>query len=269
MRVEVQWHSVYRYDQPVRILHTELRVMPWSRDGQQVDGDLTVEPSAPMTTRSDVFGNTVHRFDLLGPVERQTLSLRATVQTASGITPAPVLRPLHRHLALQPTRRAPFAPEVAAFAGDAGGAPGAVASVERLLPIFRDRLEFQAGHSTVEDSALDLLASGKGVCQDFAHLALAALLMRGVPALYVSGYLAPHEGETVADASHAWVRVYEGGAWHGFDLANHCPQDERYVVTGVGRDYDDVAPLRGSYRGAAEETWGAVVRVQSQTSASQ
>jgi len=88
------------------------------------------------------------------------------------------------------------------------------------------------------------------------------LRARGIPALYVSGYLAPPEGSAEGDASHAWVRVHAGGAWHGFDPANRSPEDARHVVTALGRDYDDVAPVRGSYRGLAEESWSAVVRVE-------
>jgi transglutaminase-like putative cysteine protease len=95
---------------------------------------------------------------------------------------------------------------------------------------------------------------------------LAALRMEGVPARYVSGYLATGAG---AEATHAWVQVWAEGAWHGFDPANNCPQDERYVVIGVGRDYDDIPPIRGSFRGSAEEEWIATVAVQSSQAQSQ
>lgn len=270
MRVTVEWESAYRYDQPVRILHTELRVMPWSLEGQRLlDASLTVDPSAPMTSLPDAFGNTRHCFDLLGPVTHLSLRLHATVETGPGVTDPMPLRPLHRYLSLQPTRRAPFDPAVLDFAREAGDATDPLAYMDRLMDAFRGRFDYQVGHTLVQDTGLTLLERRRGVCQDFAHLMLAALRSQGIPSQYVSGYLAPDEGETVGEASHAWVRIYAGGAWHGFDASNDVRQDERYVVTAVGRDYDDVAPLRGSYRGAAEESWHASVRVQSTDTAAQ
>jgi transglutaminase-like putative cysteine protease len=89
--------------------------------------------------------------------------------------------------------------------------------------------------------------------------------MAGFSARYVSGYLAPDAGEASAAASHAWFQVLAGDAWLGFDPANGVPQDERYVVTAVGRDYDDIPPLRGTYTGVAEEEWSTSVRVRTQT----
>ena len=98
---------------------------------------------------------------------------------------------------------------------------------------------------------------------------LAALRWRGIPALYVSGFLAPPEGSSISDAGHAWVRVFADGAWFGFDAANRRAEDEHYVVTALGRDYDDVAPVRGSYRGIAEEAWTANIQVESMQQAEQ
>ena len=112
-------------------------------------------------------------------------------------------------------------------------------------------------------TALDLIRLGSGVCQDFTHLMLAILRMHGIPSRYVSGYLAPHEGEDVGAAGHAWVQLLAPDGWHGFDPSNNSPQDGRYVVTAVGRDYDDISPLRGAFTGVANEHWSAVVRVRS------
>jgi transglutaminase-like putative cysteine protease len=92
---------------------------------------------------------------------------------------------------------------------------------------------------------------------------LAALRMRGITARYVSGYLAPHEGEESGEASHAWVQLLAHDRWYGFDPANNASQSERYVVTAVGRDYDDVPPIRGTFAGIATEDWHTVLRVRS------
>jgi transglutaminase-like putative cysteine protease len=90
------------------------------------------------------------------------------------------------------------------------------------------------------------------VCQDIAHVAIGALRAAGIPARYVSGYLHPSEdpaiGETVVGESHAWVEWF-CGSWHGFDPTNLLEIGERHVQVGRGRDYSDVAPLRGIYAG--------------------
>jgi len=111
------------------------------------------------------------------------------------------------------------------------------------------------GASDVGHTARDVARSRRGVCQDFAHLMLAILRARQIPARYVSGYLAAPGEAVEANASHAWVQVLEGDAWHGLDPANGVLQNEHYVVAAVGRDYDDVPPLRGTYTGAASESW--------------
>ena len=139
------------------------------------------------------------------------------------------------------------------------GAPLELAG--RLMEAIGARVRFELGHTTVELTAVDALRAGHGVCQDFAHLLIAALRVRGVPALYVSGYLAPEEGVASDEASHAWMQLHADGVWHGLDAANATAQDRGYVVTAVGRDYDDVPPVRGSFRGLAEQEWRARVRV--------
>jgi transglutaminase-like putative cysteine protease len=266
MLVSIDWHSTYRYDPPVRLLNMELHVVPASDGGQHLaESTLTVEPEGPVHVhaQADAFGNTMHSVSLLGPVERVRIALRARVQTASGPVAAPALTPLIRLLALRPTRRTPHDdPRLHALAGEAGDPSDPLAFAQRLADAISGGFEYAVGQTTVGDTALDFLEHRRGVCQDYAHLMLAVLRLSGVPALYVSGYLAPEAGTAGADASHAWVRVHAGGAWHGFDAVNDAREDERYVVTALGRDYDDVAPVRGSYRGLTEESWSAALSVE-------
>ena len=266
MTVRVEWESRYRYPGEVRQLHVELRVAP--RDGgveetqRVVSSALRVAPEARLTQRRDLFGNVVHHFDILGRVEELELSLGAEVETVAGPTREPELTPLVRALALAPTARCPDDPAVRQLAAGVGdGTPLELAT--RLMEAIGTRVRFEVGHTTVESTAVDALRHGHGVCQDFAHLLIAALRVRGVPALYVSGYLSPEAGVASDEASHAWMQLYAEGAWHGLDAANATEQDRHYVVTAVGRDYDDVPPVRGSFRGLAEQEWHARVRVHS------
>jgi transglutaminase-like putative cysteine protease len=116
---------------------------------------------------------------------------------------------------------------------------------------IHDELTYRSGSTTVHTTQAELLAQRTGVCQDFAHLAIAALRVHGVPARYTSGYLETRPGPGAAklrgaDASHAWVSVWlPGHGWLDVDPTNDVLVDEGYVVLGWGRDYDDVPPLRG------------------------
>lgn len=266
MLFTIDWHSTYRYDASVRLLNMELHVLPLSNDSQELRSyTLEADPPGPLNVhlRADPFGNAVQRLDLLGPIERVTVSLRAEVRTSPELSQEPPLTPLLRALALAPTSRAPFSPGVLELANALGDDANPIEYAGRLQAAIADRYEYLVGASAVSDTADALLASGRGVCQDFAHLMLAVLRSRGIPALYVGGFLAPREGAAMSDAGHAWVRVYADGAWFGFDPANRRAEDEYYVVTALGRDYDDVAPVRGSYRGIAEESWSATIQVES------
>jgi transglutaminase-like putative cysteine protease len=112
------------------------------------------------------------------------------------------------------------------------------------------------------------LADGKGVCQDHAHIFIAAARTLGVPARYITGYLLLDSGGT-ADAHHAWAEAWvEGLGWVGFDVSNGiCPTD-KYVRLAVGLDAGYAAPVTGSRRGGQEETLSVTVDVQ-QASAQQ
>jgi len=116
---------------------------------------------------------------------------------------------------------------------------------------IRTELTYRSGSTTVHTTQSELLAQGAGVCQDFAHLMIAALRAHGLPARYASGYLEtmPPPGREKlrgADASHAWVSAWVPGAgWVEIDPTNDKFIDSRYVILGWGRDYSDVPPLRG------------------------
>ncbi len=115
-------------------------------------------------------------------------------------------------------------------------------------------MTYERGTTNVHTRADEALADGRGVCQDFAHVLIGLCRAHGVPARYVSGYLFDPQGNGNGDsaASHAWVDVYdEGRGWRSLDPTHDTEQTERYVRVGVGRDYADVPPTRGVYRGTA------------------
>lgn len=125
-------------------------------------------------------------------------------------------------------------------------------------------LDYVSGATRVHSSALDALREGKGVSQDFAHVALALLRSMGIPSRYVSGYLHPRReagiGETVDGRSHAWIQVWTGGWWN-YDPTNHKEINEQYISVGVGRDYADVTPLKGIYSGTESTDLDVAVEI--------
>jgi transglutaminase-like putative cysteine protease len=125
----------------------------------------------------------------------------------------------------------------------------------------RGALRYVSGSTSWRSTAEEALEVGSGVCQDFAHVTLALLRRRGIPARYVSGYL--HVGETAEPAqSHAWIEVYGAGRWVEYDPTSSRTPDAHYVRVATGRHYHDVPPNRGVYRGAAEEQLEASVETR-------
>src|ERR1700686_1109971 len=138
--------------------------------------------------------------------------------------------------------------------------------------LIHEKFQYVKGATHVNSSIQDSLAVGAGVCQDFAHLLLGVARKRGLPARYVSGYLVPGSAASPdaklqevigGSASHAWAEVYlpESG-WIGFDPTLGTPPGLQHVRIAYGRDYGDVAPVRGVYKGHAGQRLSVDVRVR-------
>jgi transglutaminase-like putative cysteine protease len=118
----------------------------------------------------------------------------------------------------------------------------------KLFRIF----EYVPGTTTAQSPIESILETGRGVCQDYAHVMASILRKWGIPCRYVSGYLAPVEENVTTGESHAWVEGwFPGIGWLGFDPTNDTEGDERHVRVAVGRDYADVPPTRGVFLGTA------------------
>ena len=155
------------------------------------------------------------------------------------------------------TERTAPSDELLNLAREARGPRSPRDTAYRVVEIVRDRMIYQTGATHVHSSAQQAWSEGRGVCQDFAHVTIGALRSLGVPARYVSGYLAPKReaevGETSKGESHAWVEFWDGG-WVPFDPTNGVFVGLDHVVVVRGRDYSDVQPFKGVYTGAAEST---------------
>lgn len=129
-----------------------------------------------------------------------------------------------------------------------------------LMTRLHETVAFRPGATTTGVTAAAAFAQRAGVCQDHAHIALAAARAADIPARYVSGYL--HTGKSAEPASHAWVEIRQGDVWIGIDPANGVFAGEKYVRVAAGLDYEDVAPVRGVRLGGASERLSVCVDVQ-------
>ena len=279
MKYRVIHHTRYDYSQPVVLAHNEARLQPRATAVQTCTASEVVidPPPQQRAEHDDVFGNRVLYFALQEPHRQLAVTAISEVEigppVAVGDSPAweTALRNCWSRAPI-PRRgwRAQFAPRFArATASPAARAyaapsftPGrplldAVADLSRRI---HREFTFDPESTTVTTPLSEVLAQRHGVCQDFAHLAIACLRSLGLPARYVSGYLetVPPPGQprlAGADASHAWFAVYVPGAgWVDFDPTNDLLPTDRHVTTAWGRDYSDVTPLKGVIFGGGAHT---------------
>ena len=123
-----------------------------------------------------------------------------------------------------------------------------------LSDAVADAIRYRPGSTEAFTSAAEAMALGEGVCQDQAQALIACARLRDLPARYVSGYLHSGKDGVAHGASHAWAEIYlKGLGWVGFDPANRCCPDERYIRLGSGLDAQDAAPIRGVSRGLSAD----------------
>jgi transglutaminase-like putative cysteine protease len=271
--------TTYVYPQPVTDSYGRTTITPRDLPGQTVHAtSVDVDPvPADTATYVDYFGNRTTFFGVTTPHTKLVVTSRSSVEV-SRVAPDPDTLPtvpwedvaravsdgslevaavdeqslLSLREALLPSTHVRLGEEVRAWAAPTftPGRPLAAVLVD-LAHRIRTELTYRSGSTTVHTTQTQLLAQGAGVCQDFAHLMIAALRLHGLPARYTSGYIetrppAGREKLRGADASHAWVSAWLPGAgWVEIDPTNDQLVDDRYVLLGWGRDYGDVPPLRG------------------------
>lgn len=272
MRSYRVWHrTAYTYSKPVQDsvgqFHLVARDLPWQRvSASAVELDPVPGDIAPDV---DAFGNAATFFHLTDPHDALTITATSEVTVEDpAYDPDALARPwedarpiLHPEtpgawraveyaLESPRVRHVPAAAEYGAVSLTPGR-PIGEAATDLMQRIFRD-FHYDKTATTVTSSVADAMAARAGVCQDFAHVALACLRSHGIAARYVSGYLAtqpPPGKERVfgADASHAWLAVWLPGTdqWLAIDPTNDQWADDRYVTVAWGRDYGDVSPVKG------------------------
>jgi transglutaminase-like putative cysteine protease len=267
VRLAVLHRTSFFYGAPVthsvNTLHLEPQDFPYQKTLSSL---IRVIPAVRLRRFTDLFQNATHQFDLPEPhlklevesrlrVCNQPLDLSEASRqgTMDDISDPSVREWIWAYL--QESRWVSKSPEIWRAAVDVTlGIPSVFGQASALMEWINREFTYESGVTEVNTHLDEVFAHRHGVCQDFAHVMIGMCRTLGLPARYASGYLynGPSGVLLGSQASHAWCEVYlpEAG-WIGFDPTNSTLADERYVKVAVGRDYDDVAPIEGSYRGTA------------------
>lgn len=268
-------HSTgYHYSTFATQSYNEARLTPRSDRRQTVVATrLETNPATRTYRYTDYWGTVVSAFDLHAPHMEFTVVGTSIVDTTEGAPPArtagwkalrePAVLDEHNEF-LQYTWYTPKDKELARTARELKVGRDPVDTVFAISDWIHERLVYKPGSTGVHSSATDAWKAREGVCQDYTHIMLVMLRSIGIPARYVSGYLHTKTdaelGQTVEGESHAWVEVWTGG-WWSYDPTNSIPIGNRHVWVAHGRDYADVAPLKGIFTGGGESTLDVSVQL--------
>lgn len=274
MRIRVVHETIYSYEQPARGLIQVLRLTPRDHDGQYVRR-WRIEPSVDgrLTEREDGFGNVVHWFTPDVAADALTIRVTGEVDTheSHGVVRGAVER-LPDVFYLRETDLTAPSGAIQDFARSVGeaGERAALPCLHRLLEAVHDHMTFAAGPASTATDAGRAFEAGKGVCQDVAHVFVAAARQLEIPARYVSGYVRREDGEDEHEAGHGWAEALVPDlGWVGFDPAFGVATTEAYIRVAVGLDYLGAAPIRGSRTGGGTETLDVKLRVEQAQAATQ
>jgi transglutaminase-like putative cysteine protease len=277
----------FQYDGPVSESYNEVRLRPMQDEMQTcLSFRIATTPISQPSAHLDFFGNWVHQFNVLPEhrmlrIETESVVLVQAPAPPDGLGIALTEFDEHRdeiaddfYDLINPTEYTPHVPELtplvaAAEAESDGTVSGFLATASHQV---HTRFRYEKGATQVKSTVVDALTAGAGVCQDFAHLLIAIARQRGIPARYVSGYLVPRRtaepGASVEEviggqASHAWAEAYVSQmGWIALDPTLDKPVGIQHIRVAYGRDYGDVAPVRGVYKGHAGQRLSVDVRVR-------
>ncbi|MBM6405016.1 transglutaminase family protein [Phycicoccus sp. CSK15P-2] len=263
-RYRIVHTTALAYDGPIRAAHNELRMTPLNEPGQTtLENRIRIRPMTWSNVYRDHWGTHVMSMESLAEHERLDIEAISTVEKSDVEQPDPVCDwetvrdpsvqdRLYEWLMLS-TRTRP-GEGVAAIVDAVRDLPSPRQAADELCRRVRDEMTYRPGATGVHSSGEEAWADRAGVCQDFAHITIGALRSLGIPARYVSGYLAPRSdldvGESASGESHAWVELWDD-AWVPVDPTNGTPVGVEHVVVARGRDYEDVSPFKGVYSGRA------------------
>lgn len=266
MILTVSHCTTYLYDPPVRGAVQSLRLTPSRFEGQRtLAWSVEVEGGIRGGSYRDGAGDFVEGWSLRGPSDRVSIVVRGEVETTDL---AGLLRGQRESVPPAAYLRDTLATRADAALHDLALAVGAgrddLDRAHLLSSAVSDAVAYRPGATEPHTSAAEALSLGEGVCQDHAQILLAVARINGLPARYVSGYLGPDAEDQPHEAAHAWAEIWIAGlGWVGFDPANRCSPDARYIRLGSGLDAREAAPIRGIALGRGAERLEVAVEVQS------
>lgn len=275
MLIRVEHETVLSYTEHVTDAVIEVRMSPPSNDDQTVSGyRLRLSPHVPATSYYDGFGNRVELFNVNAPHDRVEIRSTSYVRTHrrfAGLQlaelpwPSPVNTDSADVDVLEFTRPSPFVDESDSLSEFVETVPrehnSFASGIQSLMRAVSGRIKYEKEVTNAQTRLSEALELGRGVCQDLAHLFIGACRGMKVPARYVSGYV-NQAGEL---ATHAWCQIWAGPdlGWVDIDPTRGHFVDANHVVIAVGRDFSDVAPNKGCWKGLGEETISVSVKVES------
>jgi transglutaminase-like putative cysteine protease len=266
----------YHYPHWVMDSANQIKLYPLHDEHQRiVDHRLVISQNPLIDTVQDYFGNTTGFFTIVRPHRELSIESFCRVEMIEKLlpvrqSPETVWKELstnHRqvqwynYLNAEPTEQQSAIG--AAIELNLNQHP--LDELLRLSEFIYQDFEYKKGITTVETGIDEIWKLRAGVCQDFAHLLLYMMRLRGVPARYVSGYICPGNSEWRGEgATHAWVEAWlPDMGWVGIDPTNKCLAGERHVRMAVGRSFLDCTPVKGTYKGASEHLLEVTVQFSS------
>jgi transglutaminase-like putative cysteine protease len=266
MRIRISHATTYRYDAPIKSVTQVLRLTPRNHDGQYVTAwHIDVSADCLLHQQEDSFGNITHMFTADGQLGELSVAVEGVVDTQDTnavITGAIERFPPELFLRETPLTQANGALSELAASCKAAAGENRLDLLHALLTKLHADIVFDTDPTHPATTAAEAYALGRGVCQDIAHIFIAAARCAGVPARYVGGHFYRADGVTAQEAGHAWAEAYvDNLGWVGFDPTNGICTTDAHVRVAVGLDYLGAAPVRGTRYGGTGETMMVEVHV--------
>ncbi len=267
MLLRVTHHTELTYTDMISESVMEIRVAPRQEMYQhRLSFDLAIGPPAGVSSYFDWLGNTVHHFSVNGFHERIRIVANSVVEIDRKLVDLmqvrdrwPIEKPADYTLLDYLTLGGPIVDckplrDIVAGLNVRPGTPLGELAI-RILGFVNERFLYQQGVTRASSPITDVLEHGKGVCQDFTHVYIGIARLLGIPARYVSGLVNPQDTSVVgATQTHAWCELlFPSVGWVALDPTNRRQADNHFVTVAHGRDFTDVPPNRGVFRGKADE----------------
>lgn len=282
MKLEISHLTRYRYMTPAVESVNEIRLTPSTNHRQSCyQHTITIEPNVSLFSYEDFFGNRVHSFSVASPHQELVIQTKSIVVTDEEEPERKQQLSLQEQLDLlqadkfinryaeylMDTKYTYIHPEVAKQFADGVASESVEELLKHISAAIFTHFEYDPYATHVKTTIEETVKMRRGVCQDFAHLMIAICKSIHVPARYISGYhyVGDLQGghADYEQASHAWVEAFVPGVgWVGYDPTNNGEVNWRYVKLCHGRDYDDIVPVKGIYRGLDQQQLEVIVDVK-------